>query len=65
LLGYCDNDLASDVDTRKSTTGTVFFLGNCLVNWQFLKQRVVAFSSCEAEYIAATTVATQAIWNPV
>jgi len=27
-----------------------------------VKQRVVALSSCEAEYIATTTAATQALW---
>jgi hypothetical protein len=62
LVGYCDSDLADDIDTRKSTTDALFFLGKCLVGWQSLKQRVVALSSCEAEYIAATTAATQAIW---
>jgi hypothetical protein len=62
LVGYCDSDLSGDIDTRKSTTGVLFFLRNCLVSWQSLKQRVVALSSCEAEYIAATTVATQDIW---
>jgi hypothetical protein len=62
LVGYCDSDLAGDIDTRKSTTGTLFFLGKCLVSWQSLKQRVVALSSYEAEYITATTAATQAIW---
>jgi hypothetical protein len=62
LVGYCDSDLAGDIDTRKSTTGTLFFLGKSLVSWQSLKQWVVAMSSCEAEYIAATTAATQAIW---
>jgi hypothetical protein len=62
LVGYCDSDLADDMDTRKSTTGILFFLDNCLVSWQSLKQQVVALSSCEAEYITATTAATQAIW---
>jgi hypothetical protein len=62
LVGYCDSDLADDIDTRKSTTGALFFLSKSLVSWQSLKQRVVALSSCEAEYIVATTVATQAIW---
>jgi hypothetical protein len=62
LVGYCDSDLTDDIDTRKSTTGALFFLGKCLVSWQSLKQRVVALSSCKAEYIAATTAATQAIW---
>jgi hypothetical protein len=62
LVGYCDSDLAGDIDTRKSTTCALFFLGKSLMSWQSLKQRVVALSSCEAEYIAATTTATQAIW---
>jgi hypothetical protein len=62
LVGYSDSDLAGDIDTRKSTSGTLFFLGNCLISWQSIKQRVVALSSCEAEYAAATTAATQAIW---
>uniref|UniRef100_A0ACD6ARQ8 Uncharacterized protein n=1 Tax=Avena sativa TaxID=4498 RepID=A0ACD6ARQ8_AVESA len=62
LIGYSDSDLAGDIDTRKSTSGTLFFLGNNLVSWQSLKQRVVAQSSCEAEYVAATTAATQGIW---
>jgi hypothetical protein len=33
FIGYCDNDLASDVDTSKGTTSTMFFLGDCLVSW--------------------------------
>jgi hypothetical protein len=61
FVGYCDNDLASDIDTSKSTSGTLFFLGNCLVSWQSIKQKV-ALSSCEVEYIATSTAATQALW---
>jgi hypothetical protein len=33
-----------------------------LISWQFQKQKVVALSTCEAEYIAATTAACQGIW---
>ena len=62
FVGYCDSDLAGDVDSSKSTSGTLFFLADCLVSWQSVKQRVVALSSCEAEYIATTTAATQAMW---
>lgn len=62
LTGFSDSDLASDLDTRKSTTGVFFFLGSSLITWQSQKQRVVALSSCEAEYIAATTAACQGIW---
>jgi hypothetical protein len=50
------------MDTSKSITGTMFFLSDCLVSWQSLKQKVVALSNCEAEYIATTTAATQALW---
>jgi hypothetical protein len=55
LLGFSDADLAGDVDDRKSTTGMIFFLGRSPVSWQSRKQRVVAASSCESEYIAAST----------
>ena len=47
---------------RKSTYGALFFLGGSLISWQSAKQQVVAVSSCEAEYVAAATSATQAIW---
>ena len=33
-----------------------------LGEWHGLKQKVVALSSCKAEYVAATTVATRAVW---
>jgi hypothetical protein len=36
FIGYCDSDLAGDIDTSKSTSGTLFFLGNCLVNCKVL-----------------------------
>jgi hypothetical protein len=61
-VGYYDNDLTGDIDMSKSTSGVLFFLGNCLVSWQSLKQRVVALSSYEAKYIAAISAATQALW---
>jgi hypothetical protein len=62
FVGYSDSDHAGDIDTSKSTSGILFFLGKCLVSWQSVKQQVVAMSSCEAEYIAASTACTQAVW---
>jgi hypothetical protein len=62
LIGYCDSDMAGDVDTRKSTYGVLFLLGQNVISWQSQKQRVVALSSCEAEYIAATTATCQGVW---
>jgi hypothetical protein len=61
LVGYNDSDHTDDIDTSKSTGGILFF-GKCLVSWQSVKQQVVALSSCEAEYIAASTASTQALW---
>jgi hypothetical protein len=54
--------LAGDVDDRKSTSGSVFLLGSNLVTWVSQKQRVVALSSCEAEYIVSANAACQGIW---
>jgi hypothetical protein len=61
LVGYSDNDHADDIDTSKSTSGILFFFSKCLVSWQSVKQQVVALSSYEAEYIAASTASTQAL----
>ena len=37
-------------------------MGSSIVSWGSLKQKTVALSSCEAEYIAATTATCQGIW---
>lgn len=62
LIGYSDSDLAGDTDDRKSTSGIIYFLGESPITWVSHKQRIVALSSCEAEYIAATGGACQGIW---
>ena len=61
FVEYSDSDHVGDIDTSKSTSGILFFLGKCLVSWQSVKQQVVALSSCEAEYIAASTASPQAL----
>jgi len=62
LVGYSDSDLGGDVDSRKSTSGSLFFLGGSPVTWQSQKQSVVAISSCESEYVAAAIATCQGIW---
>jgi hypothetical protein len=62
LVGYSDSDHTGDINTSKSMSGILFFFGKSLVSWQSVKQQVVALSSCEAEYIAASTALTQMLW---
>ncbi|XP_044346971.1 secreted RxLR effector protein 161-like [Triticum aestivum] len=61
LLGYSDSDMAGDVDDRKSTSGVAYFLVESIVSWLSQKQKVVALSSHEAEYIAAATAVCQGV----
>jgi hypothetical protein len=62
LTGFSDSDYAGDVDKRKSTTGMIFFLADSPITWQSMKQKVVAQSSCEVEYITAANATCQALW---
>jgi hypothetical protein len=62
LTGFSDADFAEDVDARKSTIGVIFFLTNNSITWQSTKQKVVAQSSCESEYIAAANATCQVLW---
>eukprot|EP00253_Pinus_taeda_P035693 PITA_35693 len=62
LIGYTNSDWAGSVDDRKSTSGYVFHMGPGAISWAYKKQPIVALSTAEAEYVAATAAATQAVW---
>jgi hypothetical protein len=62
LVIYSDADMAGDIDGRRSTSGVLVFLGPAPISWQSLKQKIVALSTCEAEYVAAATGACQGVW---
>ncbi|GJX83679.1 retrovirus-related pol polyprotein from transposon TNT 1-94 [Tanacetum coccineum] len=47
-----DADHAGCQDTRRSTSGSMQFLGDRLVSWSSKRQKSVAISSTKAEYIA-------------
>ena len=59
---YCDADWASDAD-RKSVSGYVITMAGGAVSWSSKKQAMIALSTAEAEYIAATHVAKQVLWH--
>ncbi|GJS28389.1 hypothetical protein Tco_0489009 [Tanacetum coccineum] len=50
-LAYADADHAGCQDTRRITSGSAQFLGDKLVSWSSKKQKRIAISSTEAEYI--------------
>lgn len=61
LIGYSDSDWASDVLTRRSTTGYLFMCAGGPVSWKSRLQPTVALSSSEAEYMALSQAAQEAI----
>lgn len=60
--GYTDSDFAGDRIDRKSTSGHVFLTGGGAVAWRSKKQKVVAQSTVEAEYIATSFAVREALW---
>jgi hypothetical protein len=58
LVGYADADFANGVD-RKSVTGYLFKLYGNLIVWALRKQRTVALSSTEAEFISLASAAAE------
>ncbi|GJR55293.1 hypothetical protein Tco_1405814 [Tanacetum coccineum] len=49
-------------DTRRSTSGSMQLLGDRLVSWSSKRQKSVAISSTEAEYIALSGYCAQILW---
>ncbi|GJW66911.1 retrovirus-related pol polyprotein from transposon TNT 1-94 [Tanacetum coccineum] len=59
---FSDADHAGCLDTRKSTSGGIQFLGDKLVSWMSKKQNCTAMSSAEAEYVALSASCAQVMW---
>nr|GEY34822.1 Gag-Pol polyprotein [Tanacetum cinerariifolium] len=57
-----DADHAGCIDSRKSTSGGIQFLGDKLVSWMLKNQNCTAMSSTEAEYVALSASCAQVMW---
>nr|GEY44750.1 hypothetical protein [Tanacetum cinerariifolium] len=62
LTAFSDADHAGFIDSRKSTSGGIQFLGDKLVTWMSKKQNCTAMSSAEAEYVALSATCAQVMW---
>ncbi|GKB95935.1 retrovirus-related pol polyprotein from transposon TNT 1-94 [Tanacetum coccineum] len=62
LRAFSNADHAGCLDTRKSTSGGIQFLGDKLVSWMSKKQDCTAMSSAEAEYVALSASCAQVMW---
>ncbi|GJU88064.1 retrovirus-related pol polyprotein from transposon TNT 1-94 [Tanacetum coccineum] len=61
LTAFADADHAGCQDTRRSTSGSMQFLGDRLVSWSSKRQKSAAISSTEAEYIALSGCCAQVL----
>ena len=63
LQGWTDSDWAGDTNERRSVGGFTFSYGqNAPICWQSKRQTVVALSTLEAEFIAASNATREAKW---
>ena len=62
IHGFVDVEWAGDLDQRRSTSGYMFNLFGGAISWMSKKQSVVALSTIEAEYMAATHASKEAVW---
>ena len=62
LIGYTDADWASSPVDHRSISGYIYTLAGGAISWSSLKQRSVALSSMESEYMALAHATKEAVW---
>ena len=62
LHGFSDEYYGNNLDDRLSFSGYTFKLGNCTIAWSTKKQKSVAKSTAEAEYMALSSTVAQSSW---
>jgi len=61
-VGYSDSDMAGDINSRKSTSGSFINFVGGVVAWQSRLQRCVTLSTTEAEFIVITEACKELLW---
>jgi hypothetical protein len=62
ITAYSDADFAGETSTRRSTTGVVCKFMGAAVTWLSQRQKCVAVSTTEAEFVAASEATKELIW---
>nr|GEU73394.1 retrovirus-related Pol polyprotein from transposon TNT 1-94 [Tanacetum cinerariifolium] len=62
LTAFLDADHAGCIDSSKTTSRGIQFLGDKLVSWMSKKQNCIAMSSAEAKYVALSASCAQVMW---
>jgi hypothetical protein len=59
---YTDSNWAGDLELRRSTSGVLLKMNGCAVAWSSRRQKSVAMSSTEAEYVALSEGVKEVLW---
>ena len=62
LNAFADSSFSDQQVNFHSTTGYLVTIGNTIISWVSKRQKIVALSSAEAEFIAATEVVKDIMW---
>ena len=61
-IGYNDADWAGDISDGKSISGYIFMFSGGAISWSSRKQKCVALSAAEAEYVVLSSTVQECIW---
>ncbi|KAL4379078.1 hypothetical protein GQ457_02G025900 [Hibiscus cannabinus] len=62
IKGYTDASFQTNKDDSRSQSGFIFYLNGGAVSWKSSKQDKVVDSTTDAEYLAASEAAKEAVW---
>ena len=62
LHGFTKSNWAENTKDIKSTSGCCFSLGSGMISWFSRKHTNIALSTTKAEYIAACSSCSEAVW---
>jgi hypothetical protein len=62
FTAYTDADHAGNPDNGRSTSGYIVKMGSGAISWSSRLQGIVALSTTEAEFVAATSAGQEILW---